>query len=63
MGVTFSTGAGFGHAPEHLAEAFSRLAAGSLRLTIGRIYPLEQAAAAHDDLEQARVTGKVLLQP
>jgi len=63
LGVVFSSAAGFGHAPEHVADALSRLAAGTLRVMIGRIYPLDQAAAAHDDLEQARVTGKVLLRP
>ena len=63
LGVTFSTGAGFGHDPAHVAEVLERLAAGALRVAIGPVYPLEQAAAAHDDLEQARVTGKVLLQP
>jgi NADPH:quinone reductase len=39
------------------------LAAGRLRLEVGARYPLEDAAAAYDDLEGRRTTGKLLLVP
>jgi NADPH2:quinone reductase len=39
------------------------LAAGRLSLQIGGRYPLENAAAAYDDLEARRTTGKLLLVP
>lgn len=63
LGVTFSTGAGFGHDPAHVADVLRRLAAGALHVPVGVIYPLDQAAVAHDEFEQARGKGKVLLQP
>ncbi len=34
-----------------------------LKLRIGQVYPLAEAAAAHDDLQSRRTTGKLLLQP
>lgn len=34
-----------------------------LKLRIGQVYPLAEAAAAHDDLQSRRSTGKLLLQP
>jgi NADPH2:quinone reductase len=34
-----------------------------LKLRIGNVYPLGEAAAAHDDLQSRRTTGKLLLQP
>jgi NADPH:quinone reductase len=39
------------------------LAAGRLRLEVGGRYPLDDAAAAYDDLEARRTTGKLLLVP
>ena len=39
------------------------LAAGRLELEIGGHYPLEGAAAAYDDLEARRTTGKLILVP
>ncbi|MCC3772806.1 zinc-binding dehydrogenase, partial [Streptomyces sp. UNOC14_S4] len=45
------------------AELFDRLRKGELDVAIGGRYPLEQAARAHDDLQQRRTTGKLLLHP
>lgn len=44
-------------------EVFAAAADGSLQVRIGTHYPLAEAAKAHDDLEQRRTTGKVLLVP
>ncbi|RNL55022.1 quinone oxidoreductase [Arthrobacter oryzae] len=44
-------------------EIFAAAADGSLTVRIGARYPLAEAAQAHDDLEQRRTTGKVLLVP
>jgi NADPH:quinone reductase len=42
-------------------EVFAAIAEGWLRLEIGAIYPLADAARAHADLEARRTTGKLLL--
>jgi NADPH2:quinone reductase len=39
------------------------IAAGSLKVDVGGRYPLDRAAAAYDDLEGRRTTGKLLLIP
>jgi NADPH2:quinone reductase len=39
------------------------IAAGSLKVDVGGRYPLDRAAAAYDDLEGRRTTGKLLLVP
>ena len=44
-------------------EVFAAAADGSLKVRIGGRYSLAEAAKAHDDLEQRRATGKVLLVP
>ncbi len=44
-------------------EVFAAAADGSLKVRIGARYPLAEAARAHDDLEQRRTTGKVILVP
>ncbi|MCA9971837.1 MAG: quinone oxidoreductase [Anaerolineales bacterium] len=44
-------------------DLFGWIAAGELRVHVGRTYPLADAAAAHADLEGRRTTGKLLLQP
>ncbi|GAA2128571.1 quinone oxidoreductase [Arthrobacter humicola] len=44
-------------------EVFAAAAAGSLKVRIGARYSLAEAAQAHDDLEQRRTTGKVILVP
>ncbi len=44
-------------------ELLGLLAAGGLRVRIGREYPLAQAAQAHADLEARRTSGSTLLVP
>lgn len=44
-------------------ELFSALSSGKLNLSIGGTYPLDEASRAHDDLENRRTTGKLLLVP
>jgi NADPH:quinone reductase len=39
------------------------VAEGSLKVRIGREFPLSEAAEAHTELEARRTTGKVLLIP
>ncbi|MGF1473632.1 MAG: zinc-binding alcohol dehydrogenase family protein [Rubrobacteraceae bacterium] len=46
-----------------LEEMLGWLSTGDLKLTVGGTYPLEEAARAHDDLENRRTTGKLLLNP
>jgi NADPH2:quinone reductase len=46
-----------------LADLFARLAAGELRVVVGGVYGLSEAARAHTDLAQRRTTGKLLLDP
>jgi NADPH:quinone reductase len=49
--------------PRRIRHVLAETAAGRLRPVVGRIYPLRDAAAAHEDIEQRRVTGKILLRP
>lgn len=53
--------------PQGLAKDLSRLfgmsANGEIEVTIGRIYPLEQAAEAHRALEARHTRGKIVLAP
>jgi NADPH2:quinone reductase len=44
-------------------EIFAAAADGSLKVRIGGRYDLAHAARAHDDLEQRRTTGKIILVP
>ena len=44
-------------------ELFGWVREGRLDVRIGHTYPLDRAAAAHEDLEGRRTTGKVLLVP
>jgi NADPH2:quinone reductase len=44
-------------------EVFAAAAEGSLKVRIGARYPLGEASRAHEDLEQRRTTGKVILVP
>ena len=44
-------------------EVFAGVADGSLRVRVGHRYPLDQAAAAHADLQARATTGKLLLLP
>ena len=44
-------------------EVFEAIAAGKLKLRIGHVYKLSEAAQAHRDLEGRKTTGKLLLVP
>ena len=46
-----------------IGELFAAIAAGELTVTIGEVYPLSEAARAHEDLIARRTTGKLLLDP
>lgn len=46
-----------------IGELFGAVAAGELEVTIGNVYPLSQAAGAHEDLIGRRTAGKLLLDP
>jgi NADPH:quinone reductase len=48
---------------EGLDEVLGVAAAGELRAVIGRVYPLSEAARAHEDIAARRTTGKLLLDP
>ncbi|WP_433856351.1 NADP-dependent oxidoreductase [Streptomyces kronopolitis] len=60
--VRFSAG-GADPADDSLAQLVRMAAAGELDLPVWRAYPLDQAAAAHGDLEARRNRGKVVLLP
>ncbi|HVL83282.1 MAG TPA: quinone oxidoreductase [Pseudonocardia sp.] len=45
------------------AAVYGAVADGSLRVRIGHRYPLDEARAAHEDLQARRTTGKLLLLP
>jgi NADPH2:quinone reductase len=45
------------------ADVFAMVKAGTLKVNIGRTYPLQDAARAHDDLQGRATTGKLLLLP
>ena len=46
-----------------IGELLGAVAAGELRVTIGDVYPLSEAARAHEDLIARRSSGKLLLDP
>ena len=46
-----------------IGDLLSALARGELAATIGEVYPLSEAARAHEDLTARRTTGKLLLDP
>jgi NADPH:quinone reductase len=46
-----------------IGDLLSALARGELTATIGEVYPLSEAARAHEDLIARRTTGKLLLDP
>lgn len=48
---------------EALADLFARAARGKLRPQVGATYPLSDVRRAHEDLEQRRTSGKLLLDP
>ena len=46
-----------------IGELLGAVAAGELKVTVGDIYPLSEAARAHEDLIARRTSGKLLLDP
>ena len=48
---------------QHARQLFDWIAAGDLKLRIGGVYPLADAAQAHRDMESRGTTGKLLLIP
>jgi NADPH2:quinone reductase len=46
-----------------IGELLAAVAGGELTATIGEVYPLSEAARAHEDLIARRSTGKLLLDP
>jgi NADPH:quinone reductase len=46
-----------------IGDLFAAIAAGELTVTIGEVYPLSEAARAHEDLIARRTSGKLLLDP
>ncbi len=46
-----------------IGELFSAVGAGELEVSVGEVYPLSEAARAHEDLIARRTTGKLLLDP
>jgi len=46
-----------------IQDLFVAIAASELTVTIGEVYPLSEAARAHEDLIARRTTGKLLLDP
>jgi NADPH2:quinone reductase len=46
-----------------IQDLFAAIAADELAVTIGEVYPLSEAARAHEDLIARRTSGKLLLDP
>jgi NADPH2:quinone reductase len=46
-----------------IGELLGAVASGDLEVTIGGTYPLSEAARAHQDMQERRSTGKLLLDP
>lgn len=46
-----------------IAELFELVAKGGLQVEVGGVYPLSEAARAHEDLIARRTSGKLLLDP
>jgi NADPH:quinone reductase len=46
-----------------IGDLLSAIATGGLTVTIGEVYPLSEAARAHEDLIARRTSGKLLLDP
>lgn len=46
-----------------IAELLGAVASGELEVVVGGVYPLSDAARAHDDIGARRSTGKLLLDP
>ena len=48
---------------QRAGEVLGMIAAGKLKIRIGKVYPLAEAQQAHRDLESRKTTGKLLLIP
>lgn len=48
---------------EVIADLLGAVAKGDLEVVIGEVYPLSEAARAHEDIANRRSTGKLLLDP
>ncbi len=46
-----------------IADLFAAVESGDLEVVIGGVYPLSEAARAHEDISERRTTGKLLLDP
>ncbi len=46
-----------------IGELLDAVAAGEIEVVIGGVYPMSEAARAHEDIAQRRSTGKLLLDP
>jgi NADPH2:quinone reductase len=46
-----------------IGDLLAAIAKGELTITIGEVYPLSEAARAHEDLIARRTSGKLLLDP
>jgi len=46
-----------------IGELFGAVAAGELEVNVGEVYPISEAARAHEDLIGRRTSGKLLLDP
>jgi NADPH2:quinone reductase len=46
-----------------IGDLLGAVAAGEIEVTVGEVYPLSEAASAHEDLIARRTTGKLLLDP
>jgi NADPH:quinone reductase len=46
-----------------IGELLAAVAAGDLEVTVGDVYPLSEAARAHEDIIARRTSGKLLLDP
>jgi NADPH:quinone reductase len=46
-----------------IGELLAAVASGDLEVTVGGVYPLSEAARAHEDLTGRRTSGKLLLDP
>jgi NADPH2:quinone reductase len=48
---------------EGIAKLLGAVASGELEVVIGEVYPLSEAARAHEDMQARRTQGKLLLDP
>lgn len=46
-----------------IGELFAAVAGGDLEVSVGEVYPLSEAARAHEDIIARRTSGKLLLDP